>query len=185
MTQPLAHEITQLLEGLGAGNPGAEEALATRIYEELRMIARSFMSKEKAGHTLQPTALAHEAFLRLRPQLSRAENRRYLFAAARTAMRRVLIDHARRAGAAKRALDPAAIEPRVQAPFDPWHIDLVDALDELAEIDPRQHQIVWYRFFFGLTMQEIADLLGLSLSQIEKDWRFARAWLYGRLDSTP
>ncbi|MCA9759671.1 MAG: sigma-70 family RNA polymerase sigma factor, partial [Candidatus Eisenbacteria bacterium] len=135
-------------------------------------------------HTLSPTALVHEAFCRLRPHLETLESRRQFFAAARQVMRRILIDYARRRNSQKRS--PRLFEP--ERPHFPdtlelWHMDMVDALAELERLDPERHAIVEYRFFFGLTMEEIAGLLSVSKSKVEKDWRVARAWLYQRLRS--
>jgi RNA polymerase sigma factor (TIGR02999 family) len=178
-------EITRLLDQLREGDTRAEEQLVAAVYDELRLTAGRIMKGERASHTLQPTALVHEAFLRLRPQLTIAANRRYLFAAARKAMRRVLIDHARTHRARKRTPPPQAVtEPATQRLFDRWPIELVDVLDELARLAPRQHQIVEYRFLVGLTVDQTAEQLGLSRSQIERDWRMARAWLFQRIGGT-
>jgi len=184
MSENVEGDVTKILGELNSGDPRAEEALVDRIYQELRRYAGALMRVERPGHTLQPTAVVHEAFLRLRPQLADAASRRELFAAANKAMRRVLIDHARARRARKRTPDLPE-EPRAQQPFEPLHLDLAEALEELGEIDPRERAVVEYRFFLGLTVEEVADQLGLSKSQIEKDWRSARAWLFRRLEGKP
>ena len=149
-------------------------------------MAGGLMKEERQEHTLQPTALVHEAFLRLRPNLADAANRRYLFAAARNAMRRVLIDWARAHSVRKRAFNLAVqmAEGAATTP-DPLSEELFDLLAELAKLDPRQHAIVEYRYFVGLTVEQVAEQLGLSRSTVEKDWRCARAWLYRRLNPSP
>ncbi len=182
MSEDIEHDVTRMLADLDRGDPDAERALVDRIYQELRRSAGAMMKRERQGHTLQPTAVVHEAWLR--PHLTDAANRRQLFAAAHNAMRRVLIDHARARGARKRTPGPPE-DPPVQQAFEPWHLDLAEALEELGEIDPRQRSIVEYRFFLGLTVEEVADQLGLSKSQIEKDWRSARALLFRRLNPEP
>lgn len=180
MADQLTHEVTQLLHRMADHRDEAENELVQLIYGELKRIAVAMMRSERPDHTLAPTAVVHEAFLRLRPNLGSMTNRRHLLAAARKAMRRVLIDHARAHRAQKRT-PAAAEEPQSQALFESWHLDLAEALEELAQLDPRQRDIVEYRFFLGLTVDEVADQLELSTSQIEKDWRSARAWLYRRL----
>jgi RNA polymerase sigma-70 factor, ECF subfamily len=181
MSEDAHGDVTRILDRISRGDREAEEALIERIYQELRRSAGAMMRNERPGHILQPTALVHEAFLRLRPHLFQAANRRQLFAAAHKAMRRVLIDHARARRAWKRTPGEPE-EPRAQQPWQPWHLELAEALEELGEIDSRERAIVEYRFFLGLKVEEVADQLGLSVSQIEKDWRAARAWLYRRLE---
>jgi RNA polymerase sigma factor (TIGR02999 family) len=145
------------------------------------------MRRERPGHTLQPSALVHEALLRLLDgdALADVPNRRYLFAAAAQAMRQVLVDHARRRHAARRLgerirlpLDEALVT------FEEQGLDVIalhDALDQLAESNPRQAQVVVLRFFGGLSIPEVAETLEVSDTTVEGDWRFARAWLHGRL----
>lgn len=180
MSDPLTHDVTQLLHRLADDKHEAENELVQLIYSELKRIAVAMMRTERPDHTLAPTAVVHEAFLRLRPNLASMANRRHLLAAARRAMRRVLIDHARAHRAQKRT-PPEATTPQAELLFQPWHLELAEALEDLAQLDPRQREIVEYRYFLGLTVNEVADQLELSTSQIEKDWRSARAWLYRRL----
>jgi RNA polymerase sigma-70 factor (ECF subfamily) len=167
------------------GNP--EDQLVRAIYDELRRVAARLMHRERPDHTLQPSALVHEALLRLLDgdALADVPNRRYLFSAAAQAMRQVLVDHARRRHAAKRLggrirlpLDEALVA------FEERGLDVValhDALDQLARSNPRQAQVVTLRFFGGLSVPEVAETLEVSDTTVEGDWRFARAWLLGRL----
>lgn len=154
------------------------------VYGELRSIAEQFMRNERRGHTLQPTAVVHEAYLRLGDQQD-WQSRAHFFASAAKAIRRVLVDHARRRGAAKR------VGERVRVGFDdgqssaePWDTDLLEldrALRELSKVDARQARIVELRFFGGLSVAETAELLGVSDRTVEGDWRMARAWLHRAL----
>jgi RNA polymerase sigma-70 factor (ECF subfamily) len=186
MAEDLAGDVTRILSDLSRGDPSAEKALIERVYHELRRCAGALMRNERSGHTLQPTALVHEAFVRLRPHLGNMEDRRRLFAALHRAMRRVLIDHARARRAKKRNAEVAAQPPpQVQVAFDPSQLDLAEALEELGGIQPRLREVVEYRYLLDLTVEEVADQLNLSKSQIEKDWRFARAWLFHRLGTEP
>jgi RNA polymerase sigma factor (TIGR02999 family) len=179
--------VTLLLADVRAGREGAHEELVQAIYGELRRMAGGLMRGERPDHTLQPSALVNEALLALLEGESLADvpNRRYLFAAAAEAMRRVLVDHAQRRRAKKR------IGNRVRVPLDQTlaildeqGVDVIalhEALDQLTEAHPRQAQVVKLRFFGGLTVPEVAEALEVSATTIESDWRFARAWLKGRL----
>ncbi len=150
------------------------------LYEPLRSMARSYMRRERRGHTLQPTALVHEAFMRLAKRFPADGDRKGLFCAMARAMRAVLIDHARRRAAHKR--DPAAAGMPLPA-ADPWTADPVNliALDEavqrLAEIDPELTRIVELRFFAGLSEEEIASVLGVSARTVRRGWSVAKLWL--------
>ncbi|QDV07992.1 RNA polymerase sigma factor [Planctomycetes bacterium Poly30] len=165
------------------GEPPDE--LMELVYGELRQLASMYLARERSDHTLQPTALVHEAFVKLSPQTKRWENRAQFVGVAAVAMRRTLVDHARqhrslkRGGSARRVeLDLASMETTEGA------IDLVrmdDALTGLAQLSGRQAQVVELRFFGGLTHDEIAEVLGISYRTVENDWRFARAWLKERL----
>jgi RNA polymerase sigma factor (TIGR02999 family) len=180
-------DLTAILGEVRDGREDAQERLVRVIYDELRRIAGGLMRLERPGHTLQPTALVHEALLRLLDgdALADVPNRRYLFSAAAQAMRQVLVDHARRRHAAKRLgerirlpLDEALVA------FEEQGLDVValhDALDQLARSNPRQAQVVTLRFFGGLSVPEVAEVLEVSATTVEGDWRFARAWLHGRL----
>jgi RNA polymerase sigma factor (TIGR02999 family) len=180
-------DLTTLLDAVRAGQEGAQDRLVKAIYDELRRIARGLMRHERPGHTLQPSALVHEALLRLLggDTLADVPNRRYLFAAAAQAMRRVLVDHARRHGGAKRDPERARLPlDEALAYFEEQDLDVValhEALGRLALAYPRQAEVVDLRFFGGLTVPEVATALGVSDTTVESDWRFARAWLRNRL----
>ena len=175
-------EVTRLLQDWGKGNQQALERLVPLIYEELRQVAHKCLYRERPGHTLQTTALVHEAYLKLIDQRdARWQNRAHFFAIAAQAMRRILVDSARRHTAMKRGgaaenlpLDEAAsvsLEP------DPILLPLDEALNALAEIDSQQSRIVELRFFGGLTIEETAEVMNLSQDMIKRDWAMARAWL--------
>lgn len=164
--------------------------LLPAVYAELRTIAARFMWSERAGHTLQPTALIHETYLRLMQERSpNWEDRAHFFAAAATVMRRILIDHARRKKASKRG------GGQTRSPFDEWvegfeerAIDLVEldgALDRLRAMDERKAVLVELRFFAGLDMPSIAELMGVSLRTVEREWTLTRAWLRGQIPDDP
>lgn len=185
-----AGAVTRLLTAAQAGEPGAFEELLPLVYGELRGLAAGLMRQERAGHTLDPTALVHEAWLRLASQESVGfAQRGQFFAAAAASMRRVLVDHARARGRVKRGggeagASDAALDGMLAA-FEERAGDLValeEALGELAALDARQGRLVELRFFAGLEMQATAELLGISLRQAERDWTHARAWLRARLD---
>ena len=181
-------EVTRLLRDWGSGNPQALEKLVPLIYNELRQMAHHCLHRERPGHTLQTTALVHEAYLKLIDQrVARWQNRAHFFAIAAQAMRRILVDSARRHTANKRGgtaenlpLEEAAsvsLEP------DPILLPLNEALNELAEIDPQQSQIVELRYFGGLTIEETAEVMKLSQDKIKAEWSMARAWLRQELSS--
>lgn len=154
------------------------------VYGELRSIAEQFMRNERRGHTLQPTAVVHEAYLRLRDKQD-WRSKAHFFASAAKAIRRVLVDHARGRGAAKREGNRFRVGfDEGQASADPWDSDLLEldqALCELAKIDARQAKIVELRFFGGLSVAETGKLLNVSDRTVEGDWRMARAWLHRAL----
>jgi RNA polymerase sigma-70 factor (ECF subfamily) len=180
-------DIAVLLEHVRDGRADAFDRLVRAIYGELVRVARGLMRRERPDHTLQPSALVHEALLRLLSgdTLTDVPNRHYLFAAAARAMRQVLVEHARRRRAQKREGCRARI-PLDQAlvGFEERGLDVIaleDALEGLARAHPRQAQVVDLRFFGGLSVTEIAAVLGVSDTTVEGDWRFARAWLKGQL----
>jgi RNA polymerase sigma factor (TIGR02999 family) len=180
-------DVTRLLDAVRAGRPGARDRLVELVYDQLRGLAGGLLAPETRSQTLQPTALVHEAFLRLEAgdALAGAPDRRYLFAAALRAMRRILVEHARRRRAAKRggAWRRVPLDDLLDH-FERQDLDVValhEALDELAAADAREAEIVQLHFFGGLPFAEIADLLGVSLSTVEKDFRHARSWLRRRL----
>lgn len=179
-------DVTRLLQRWGAGDAEAMEELLPLLYEELRRLAAVYMRRQPQGHTLQPTALVHEAYLKLAGQhgLSFAD-RAGFFALAAKMMRRLLVDHARAHNAAKRGGDAVRVTldegvaslPSRDVDFE----DLDTALAELGRLDERQAQIVELRFFAGLGIEETAVALGLSPATIKREWATARAWLYRRL----
>lgn len=180
-------EITTVLGDIRAGRAEAKKRLVELVYEELRRLAHQVMRTERAGHTLQPTALVHEGLLRLLDgeTLANAPNRAYFFAAAAHAMRRVLVDHARKRAASKRGGDYERVTlDEVLDSLERQSVDVLAlnaALDELAARHERQSKVVVLRFFGGLTMPEIAHQLDVSVGTVENDWRIAKAWLHGEL----
>lgn len=182
-------DITQLLHATEGGDAHAAEALLIAVYDELRKTAAFKMASIPAGQTLQPTALVHEAWLRLRP----AEhppwvNRSHFFAAAAEAMRHILIDRARRRsrvrhGGGQERVDLEAFE--IAAPqTDETLLQLHDALDRLTEVDPVKADIVKLRFFVGFTDREVAEALGISERTVERHWAYAKAWLVDTMKAT-
>ena len=184
---PSRAEVTTLLDEIRAGDASAKSKLVELVYQELRNLASGLMRRERAGHTLQPTALVHEACLRLlTPEmLGEARNRAHFFAAAARAMRHVLVDHARRRAADKRGggQEPAPLDAVLDY-FAKQNLDVVavhDALTELADLHERQSQVVELRFFGGYTVEEVAEQLQVSVGTVESDFRKARAYLRSRL----
>lgn len=180
---PAADDVTQLLDDLRNGRSDAASQLMPLVYEELHRLARRHMRRERPDHTLQATALLHEAYLRLVGQPERTwQNRTHFMAVAAQVMRRILVDHARARRTAKRdgALRRVPLEgPLLVAPERPEDlIALNDALDRLAEFDERQSRVVELRYFGGLTLDETAEALSLSPSTVKREWRVARAWLH-------
>lgn len=176
-------EITRILEAAQRGEPSAANELLPLIYNELRRLAAHKMGREAPGHTLQPTALVHEAWLRLvgPEQQAQFQNRGHFFGAAAEAMRRILVDRAREKKALKRGgnlerLDIEAVELPSPMPDDGL-LALDEALDRLATVDTRAAELVKLCFFVGLTQEEAARELGVSVSTAERIWAFARAWL--------
>lgn len=180
--QTVAGEVTELLHELGLGAPDAVDALVPLVYRELRRLAASALRVERPGHTLNPTALVHEAYIKLLGQhRTRWQNRAHFFAVAARVMRRILVDHARRRGAQKRGAGtiPRGLEDLTGArEEDPETLLALHlALDRLEEVGARPAQIVELRYFGGMSTDEIAELLGVSARTVGRDWRFARAWL--------
>ena len=180
-------KVTALLHAWARGDPHAQDDLLPLVYQELRRQAAAYLRRERAGHTLQPTALVHEAYLRLVGQRVDWRNRLHFFAIAAQMMRRVLVDHARAQHAAKRP-DPAlrvAVDERLRS-VEPQECDLLlldQALNELADLDPRQGRIVELYYFGGLSENEVADVLSVSRSTVAREWRSAKAWLHRRMTS--
>ncbi len=180
--------VSQLLQEWSKGDQQALEELLPLIYNELRQLAHNFLFRERSGHTLQTTALVHEAYLKLIDQRdARWQNRSHFFAIAAQAMRRILIDSARRHAAMKRggpqeklSLDEVpevSIEPNLKL------LALDEALNALAEIDPEQSRIVELRYFGGLTIEETAEVMKSSPASVKREWAMARAWLHQALTS--
>lgn len=174
-------KVTQILAEVG-GRPGAAEQLLPLVYDELRALAGSFFARQPAGHTLQPTALVHEAYVKLvGSQNIEWQSRAHFMAVAAKAMRQILVNHAIAKNAEKRGGDWSRVtlsEAAVQEAAPDVDLEaLNEAMQRLEALDDRQVRIVEMRYFGGLEMNEIAHVLGVSLSSIEKDWRMARNWL--------
>lgn len=183
-----AAELTQLLVQYGRGEKAALERLLPAVYSELRKLAQSYLRRENPGHTLQATALVHEAYFKLIDQRDvQWQNRAHFFGVAAQVMRRILIDHARAKHAGKRGGTQAKLS------FDEalhWADDdensqnllaLEDALNKLTELDPRQGKVVELRYFGGLSIEETAEVLQTSPATVKRDWTMAKAWLYREL----
>ncbi|HEY7089521.1 MAG TPA: ECF-type sigma factor [Tepidisphaeraceae bacterium] len=179
-------EVTRLIEAMGRGDIGAAEKLLPLVYDELRSLARAHMGHERAGHTLQATALVHEAYLRLIDgEPAHWDGRRHFFGAAAEAMRRILIDHAREKNTEKRGGQRARVDledalPAISSPCDDVDdlLALDDALDKLTAQDPAIAELVKLSFFAGLSLEESAAALGISRATAYRHWAFARAWLH-------
>lgn len=187
---PPAGGVTQLLVKWNKGDKAALDEMLPLVYQELRRIAVNHLRRERPDHTLQPTALVHEAYLRLIDQRNVSQqSRAQFFGLAAEMMRRILVNHARHRQAAKRG-GSTAIRVSMQVAvnsLEPQDVNLValdDALKVLAAIDPRKGRIVELKFFGGLTTKEIAELLEVSDATIENDWSMARAWLYREIKRT-
>lgn len=185
-TDPGDHAVTALLQAWGNGDLTARDRLIPLVYEELRRRAAHHLRRERPGHTLQPTALVHEAYFRLAgPEKTAWTGRAQFLAVASQVMRHILVDHARSKRAGKRwghcvqvPLDDAA------ATSLPREIDLIlldESLDELASLSPDQARLVELRYFGGLTTEEAADVLGVANATVERRWKLARAWLFRRV----
>jgi RNA polymerase sigma factor (TIGR02999 family) len=183
----LDRSVRALLSRWHLGDADAGEQLTPTIYAELRVLANRFMRRETPGHTLQPTALVNEACLRLLGSQPETRERSHFVALAARTMRQVLIDHARRKHAAKRAQAQDRVELATGlVPVDAPRIEILaldQALNRLAEVSPRAAKLVEIRFFGGLDNEEAAEVLGVSLSTVEREWRAARAWLREALSS--
>jgi RNA polymerase sigma factor (TIGR02999 family) len=176
-------DVTRILSAIEQGDPRAAEQLLPLVYDELRRLAAAHMAREKPGHTLDATALVHEAWVRLAGD-QQFESRSHFFRASAEAMRRILVDHARARSADKRGGRWTRME------LADWHkvaqtpeqvLALSDALDRFAAVEPRKAELVTLRFFGGLSMPEAAHALGVSLPTAERWWAFARSWLYTEL----
>ena len=182
-------EITALLAQLGNGNQEVAPKLIPLVYKELHRLAGAYMQRERVDHTLQPTALVHEAYIKLIQQHSIDwQSRAHFFGIAAQVMRRILVDHARGHLREKRGGGQTAVpidETLVFAPEQSGELlKLNEALERLTRVDPRQGKIVELRFFGGLTVQQTADLLEISPKTVKRDWSMAKAWLHGELKAT-
>jgi RNA polymerase sigma factor (TIGR02999 family) len=184
-----SNQVTALLARWNQGEAAAREALVPLVYEELRRVARKCLAEQRRDHTLQSTALVHEAYLRLVGRTSvHWQDRVHFFAVAARLMRGILVDHARRHSAAKRGgnavtlvLDEAVVLPKKN------EVDLValdDALTRLANLDARQCQIVELRFFGGLSIEDVSQVVGISPATVKREWATARLWLHNAMSST-
>jgi RNA polymerase sigma factor (TIGR02999 family) len=185
-----AGELTDLLRAWRDGDPAAEAKLLPLVYDQLRRQAAHQLRRERPGHSLSPTAVVHELYLRLVPQ-ERAlwTNRTQFFAVASRLIRRVLVDHARARGAAKRAGDwqrvTLAEDVAGGGPRDVELLALDRALEELAALDERRARLVELRYFGGLSLEETAEALAVSPATVSREWQLARAWLHHRLAGAP
>ena len=181
------NEVAQLLNAMDRGDPHAAEQLLPLVYDELRRLAAARLAAEPSGNTLQPTALVHEAYLRLvgAPDGKQWDHRGHFFAAAAEAMRRLIVENARRKkrhkhGGDRRRVSLEMAESVVEAPSEDL-LALDEALTRLTAHDPIKAEVVKLRFFAGLTMSEVAQALGISVPTAERYWAFARTWLYAEL----
>jgi len=179
-------EITRLLAELESRKEDAAPRLFELLYHQLRRIAQHHFANERADHSLQATALVHEAYMRLAGGSGRWQNRAHFFGVASGVMRRILVDHARARRAAKRPNSHQKVDLEEAVVISDQHlenvIDVDQALSRLALIDPRQSRVVELRYFGGLTAEEAAEVLDISLNTVKRDWSVARAWLYGELN---
>lgn len=184
-----ASDVTRMLLAWSAGETGVEEGLFLLVYDELRRIARLYLRRERESHTLQPTALVHEAYLRLIDQTRVSwQNRAQFYGVAAIMMRRILVNHARSRAARKRggeaeriSLEDAAISIGQGAP-DLLALD--EALNRLAALDERKSRVVELLYFGGLENREVAEVLNVSEKTVQRDWQMARSWLYRELAGT-
>jgi RNA polymerase sigma factor (TIGR02999 family) len=184
MPDPTAHTVTLLLRRCGAGDGAALAQVVPLVYEELRRLARIHMGRERPGHTLQPTALVHEAYARLVAADLDLQDRVHFFAVASSAMRRILVDHARARASLKRgggALRVTLDEDLLASGRGSDIVEIDAALERLAAVDVRKARIVELHYFGGLSYDEIARVLGVSAATVDRDLRFAKAWLKDQL----
>jgi RNA polymerase sigma factor (TIGR02999 family) len=181
-------EVTQILSQIEQGDPSAAEQLLPFVYDELRRLASARLAQEKPGQTLQATALVHEAYLRLVDvdTAQHWDSRRHFFSAAAEAMRRILVEKARRKGRLKRGgnLDRVPLD-QVEIEVETSQLDLLaldEALAKLASESPERAEIVRLRFFAGLSHEEVAELLGVSVVTVKRHWRYARVWLLRQME---
>jgi RNA polymerase sigma factor (TIGR02999 family) len=192
MASGAAPDVTQLLSKWSSGDQAALDQLLPMVYGELHRLAAAYLRRERSNHTLQSTALVHEAFMRMVHQQDvQWKSRAHFFAICAQMIRRILVDYARSqhaekrgSGAVKLALDEAMAVPQTPA-TDVDLLGLNDALDRLAEMDERQSRIVELRFFAGLSIEETAEVMHLSPASIKREWQTARAWLFREMTRNP
>jgi len=181
-----SQEVTVLLAALTRGDDGAASKLIPVVYDELRRLAGNYMRRERVDHTLQATALVHEAYLKLVEQRSvNWQSRAHFFGVAAQLMRRILIDHARGHSRQKRGGEQKKVSLDEMLVFSEQQADKLlavdDSLNHLAKLDPRQAHVVELRFFGGLSVEEAAEVLGVSPKTVKREWSVAKAWLYADL----
>lgn len=189
MTTPSSPEITQMLRAWGQGDQAAVETVLPLVYDELHRMAKRYLARQQPGHTLQTTALIHEAYLKLADQKEKLwENRAHFFAVAARAMRHILVDYARARHSRKRGGDAQQVElDEALMISDERGAELValdEALTALAAVDPRKSLVVELRFFGGLSEEETAEALAVSVVTVRRDWRAAKLWLLRQMDKT-
>ncbi len=190
MSERTPSEITQMLIELTGGNKDVVNQILPHIYDELRRLAGSYLRRERSDHTLQPTALVHEAYMKLIDQKKvRWQNRAHFFGIAAQVMRRILMDHARKHSAGKRGgeAEKLPLEEEILIVSTDRSADLIaldDALQGLAELDPQKAKLVELRYFGGLSIEETAEVMGVSVPTINRQWRLAKAWLHSQVSST-
>jgi len=180
-----SHTITLLLRRCSDGDEGALSEVVPLVYGELHRLAKLHMRRERVGNTLQPTALVHEAYARLAASDLTLQDRKHFFAVASRAMRRILVDHARARGSAKRGGRAAHVplEDSLAAPASPTDVlELDEALTRLAAFDERKARVVELHYFGGLSYDEVAEVESISAATVDRDLRFAKAWLHAALE---
>ena len=187
MSHTSSHELTQMLIQLSEGKSQVVDDILPLIYDELRGLASNYLRRERSDHTLQPTALVHEAYLKLIDQTQvKWQNRAHFFGVAANIMRRILVDHARKHTADKRggAVEKLPLEEELLIVSEGKSAELLaldEALKNLEKIDEQKSKIVELRYFGGLSVEETAEVLGVSEITVKRHWRMAKAWLYGQL----
>jgi RNA polymerase sigma-70 factor, ECF subfamily len=183
-------QITQMLIELTEGNQDVVNLILPHIYDELRRLAGSYLRRERGNHTLQPTALVHEAYMKLIDQRNvKWQNRAHFFGIAAQVMRRILMDHARKHMAGKRGgnAEVLPLEEEILVVSQDKNAELIaldDALEDLAKMDPQKAKVVELRYFGGLSIEETAEVMGISVPTVNRHWRMAKAWLFAQLDRT-
>jgi RNA polymerase sigma factor (TIGR02999 family) len=187
MPKTSSQQLTQMLIQLSEGNAQMVDDILPLIYDELRRLAGNYLRRERSDHTLQPTALVHEAYIKLIDQTQvKWQNRAHFFGIAANIMRRILVDYARQHKAEKRggAAEKMPLEEEILIVSEGKSAELLaldEALENLAKLDPQKSKIVELRYFGGLSVEETAEVLGVSEITVKRHWRMAKAWLYGQL----